>query len=289
MKFAFLFAGILVGLLTKSQNYIVPQHQELKKRPGYYYSYNSERKTCDWIGYTLTKEDVSGLHSPSIMFHKDSSETMCASETDYGNYSYTLGLMKPRSAARNSRVEMEQVHNMLNIVPMNLELSRGSWRILDNLIAGWAVIFDSVFVVTGTIFEQNPPELVGDAKVNVPDKFFKVVLVRNGLDLGAIGFVIPNKAESNNLHQYSMPVDSLENLTGYDFFSELPDYLEGDTESLFKAGIWKDLSASYKIKSSYIKEDQCVASQKSGERCKTKTECITLNCWKHGCDLKEQK
>lgn len=289
MKLILILFALCIGLPSESQNYIAPKNQELKQRSGYYYSYNDARKVCNWIGYYLTKEDVTGSEIPLVTFHKDSAETYCASENDYGNYSYTLGLMKPRSAARNSSSEMKEVHNMLNIVPMNLELSRGSWRILDNMIAGWAVIFDSLSVLAGPIFEQNPPELVGDAKVNVPDKFFKVVLVRNGLDLGAIAFVIPNNAEANNLNQYSMSVDSLERITGYNFFSELPDYLEGFTEEVFKAEMWKDLSASYKIKSSYVKEDQCVASQKSGERCKMVTDCITLNCWKHGCDLKEQK
>ena len=224
---------------------------------------------------------------PLRTFHKDSTEQLCATPKDYDRYGYEMGRLKPRSAARSNPSEMKEVHNMLNIAPMDMAFSKGAWRILDNMIAGWAVVFDSVFVVTGPIFEKVHPEMIGDSRVNVPDKFFKVVLVRNGLDLGAVGFVIPNKADANNLSQYSMPIDSVEAKTGYNFFAELPEYLEVFTEDKVVPEVWKDQSVSYKLKSSWVKESQCIAAEKSDERCTSQTKCVTQNCWKHGCDVKQ--
>ena len=289
VRTSFVLFFFLTSIIIKAQTFTFPKNEEVKQRAGYYYNFNNERKVSNWIGYTLTREDVVGTEPSLVIFHKDSSESKCAKGTDYGNHSFALGTLKPRSSARNSRLEMKAVHNMLNVVPMNRELCRGSWRILDNMIAGWAVIFDSLYVVTGPVFNAQDSRVVGDYKVNVPDKLFKVVLVKNGLDLGAIAFLIPNNETGNAINQYSMSVDSLESITGYDFFSELPEYLEVFIEEKVNIGMWKDLSVSYKIKSTRITEGRCIAAQKSGERCTMSTECITLNCWKHGCDLKQKK
>ena len=72
------------------------------------------------------------------------------------------------------------------------------------------------------------------------------------------------------------------------FFSELPDYLEYFVEESIDLNVWKDKSTSYMLKSKYVKQSRCVATEKSGKRCEVKTECVTQNCWKHGCDIKSK-
>lgn len=287
MKLLLLLSFISVSL--SAQKYTIPQNQDYRERSGFYYSYNQGRKVCNWIGYTISKDDVEGSKLPLRTFHKDSAELMCAEPKDYDRYGYAMGQLKPRGASRNSTSDMKEVHNMLNVAPMDMAFKKGAWRILDNMIAGWAVVFDSVFVVTGPIYESKHPEMIGQSRVNVPDKFFKVVLVRNGLDLGAIGFVLPNKSEANNLQQYSMPIDSVEAKTGYNFFGDLPEYLEVFTEESINPDMWKDGSVSYKLKASFVKTKQCVAAEKSDERCTSETDCVTQNCWKHGCDIQNSK
>jgi endonuclease G len=106
--------------------------------------------------------------------------------------------------------------------------------------------------------------------------------------LGAIGFVLTNKTGLKNLIKCSMSIDSVESITGFDFFSELPEYLETFVEESFDSDLWKDKSASYKVKSNYVTKSQCVAVEKSGKRCETETFCITKNCWKHGCDIRSK-
>ena len=179
MRYTILLLLLIVQI--KAGNYLVPQNQISEERSGYHYSFNQGTKVCNWVSYKVTADDVRGSEVPLRTFHKDSSTQLCASPEDYDRYGYAMGMLKPRSAARNSLKEMQEVHNMLNIAPMNVAFSKGAWRILDNMIAGWAVTFDSVFVVTGPIYERKHPEMIGESRVNVPDKFFKVVLVRNGM------------------------------------------------------------------------------------------------------------
>ena len=271
-----------------AQNYLIPRNQAYETRSGYNFSYNQGNKVCNWLSYTLTSDDVTGSEAPGKTFFKDSSIQVCPTEDMYDGYAYVKGQFKPNSASRNSSEEMNQAHNMLNVVPMDINLSKGYWRIMNNMISGWAITFDSVFVVKGPLYEKKQSEMIGGGKISVPDKFFIVVLVKNGLDLGAIGFILPNNNDSNSIQKCAMSIDSVEVKTGYDFFADLPEYLEVFVEEEINPDLWKDKSVSYNLKSSYVKSSQCVAVNKSGERCEMETTCVTQNCWKHGCDMKSK-
>ena len=284
-----LWAFFLISTFdVHAQNYLVPKNQAYETRSGFHFSYNQGSKVCNWLSYTITSDDVKGTEVYSKTYHKDSAIKVCPTEDMYEGYAYVKGQLKPSSASRNSPQEMFEVYNMINVAPMEINLSKGYWRIMNNMISGWAVTFDSVFVIKGPIFEKKKPETIGGGKVSVPDKFFIVVLVKNGLDLGAIGFILPNNNDSSSVQKCSMPVDSVEAITGYDFFSELPDYLEYFVEESIDPNVWKDKSTSYMLKSKYVKQSRCVATEKSGKRCEVKTECVTQNCWKHGCDIKSK-
>lgn len=274
--------------ISCSQDYRIPKGETPIYRDGYVLHFNEQKKVSDWVGYVVKGTDVKGSQTPEITFFKDPYIGSCPMDSDYENYGYSKAVLKPYVAARNSEKEMLALNNFLNVVPMDATLDKGVWRILENMEAGWSVMFDSVFVITGPIYKKERPIVIGDNKIHVPDQFFKVIMVYNGMDMGAIGFVIPNNEEANDVKKYSMPIDSVELLTGYDFFSELPDYLEFYMEEKIDAGVWKDQSMSYQLKAAYIQEDICVAQLPSGERCSIKTSCITQHCWKHGCDVKQE-
>ena len=283
----FLLVIFLLPVVVFSQDYRVPKGEEAEFRSGFAFKFNEGRKISDWIGYTVKRSDVQGLKVSSPLFYKDSIISSCPSPSDYSRYGYSQGTLKPPSAARNSTSKMKAINNYVNVAPMDLAFDKGVWRILENLISGWAVVFDSVHVVTGPVFENKEPEMIGDSKVNVPDAFFKVVMVYNGIDMASIGFIIPNKPEANSLKKYSMPVDSVEFKTGYDFFADLPDYLEFYMEEKIDPGVWKDKSMSFTLKSGSKDKKRCIASLRSDDRCEILTTCVTQHCWKHGCDVKE--
>lgn len=65
----------------------------------------------------------------------------------------------------------------------------------------------------------------------VPDRFFKVVLIYNRKSPIAMGFLFDNKAHHQALDKYMVSVDSVEKVTGMDFFSKLPDNVENRIEA----------------------------------------------------------
>ena len=53
-----------------------------------------------------------------------------------------------------------------------------------------------------------------------------------------IVFLIPNENSEKALQNYIVTVDSLENLTGIDFFPELPDSKENHLENSLNLSSW---------------------------------------------------
>ena len=47
-----------------------------------------------------------------------------------------------------------------------------------------------------------------------------------------MGFIFKNIARSQDIEKYMVTVDSVENVTGMDFFSKLPDNVENRIESI---------------------------------------------------------
>ena len=70
--------------------------------------------------------------------------------------------------------------------------------------------------------------------------FFKVILT--GLESGspkAIGFIYKNEVGNNKMDKYINSIDQVERITGYDFFSALPDDMEECIEQTYDLKDWK--------------------------------------------------
>ena len=74
--------------------------------------------------------------------------------------------------------------------------------------------------------------------MTVPKAFYKAVLApRKGGK--AIGFVIPNKPTKRPLKDFTVTIDDIEQQTGLDFFSALPDDKEKRIEGAYTLDAWK--------------------------------------------------
>lgn len=71
----------------------------------------------------------------------------------------------------------------------------------------------------------------------VPDAFFKVLLCLEGT-LKAIGFLYRNAPSSQSIIDCVCTVDSVEELTGFDFFYSLADDIEDIVESDANLAKW---------------------------------------------------
>lgn len=112
---------------------------------------------------------------------------------------------------------------MTNIIPQRPKVNREQWRDLEQFIANdLANRYGTVLVFAGPIISENMPKTRN--RVSVPSAMWMVVTVRrsNGEYITA-GFIIPQQAKNKDFRTYLVPVDTVEELTGLDFFPKLSD------------------------------------------------------------------
>ena len=146
------------------------------------------------------------------------------------------GHLCPAGDNKWGREAMEQSFLLTNMCPQNSSLNRGDWDKLENRCRGWANHYGEVFIVAGPIFYSQNYKTIGD-QVGVPDAFFKVVLCMTKKPQ-ALGFIFPNDGVHHKLPHYVYSVDEVEQITGIDFFYNLPDDIEDMVESQSNLSIW---------------------------------------------------
>ena len=94
----------------------------------------------------------------------------------------------------------------------------------------WAGKYDGVFVVTGGVL-KGKMRTIGNERVAVPNQFYKVLIDANSGNVKMIAFLMPHKKSDEPLYKFVVSVDSIEKLTGIDFFPQLEDALEDKLEA----------------------------------------------------------
>jgi endonuclease G len=75
-------------------------------------------------------------------------------------------------------------------------------------------------------------------KISIPNYYFKVILKYDSESSKCIAFLMPNEKCKLPLKSYVVSVDSVESLTGIDFFPYLPDIIETKIEALTDTVNW---------------------------------------------------
>lgn len=200
---------------------------------GYTVSYDADFKTPQWVAWQLTKEKAYGSEPRYDKFQPDPKVRGAkAYPKDYTNSGYDRGHMAPAGDMKWSHQAMVESFYMTNVCPQNRNLNRGDWKDLEEIEREWAVQYECVSIAAGPIYYAGQKPLrIGNNQVAVPDAFFKVLLVGYPKHPKAYGFIFENKAGSHPLSYYQLSVDEVEERTGMDFFSALPDDVENRIEA----------------------------------------------------------
>lgn len=220
-------AGMEIPRTVKERNEQVITHT------GYTVSYNNFYKTPNWVAWELTQFETTGEESRTDKFLPDPELPEPRVVTsDYSNSGYDRGHMAPAADMKWSKQAMKESFYMSNICPQNRKLNRDDWEDLEETCRRWAKKYGKAYIVCGPIYDTKSPKRIGKNGVAVPDRFFKVVLVYKEKEPIAMGFIFENKAHHQNLKNYMVSVDKVEEETGLDFFHQLPDNIENRIESI---------------------------------------------------------
>ena len=223
--------------------------EQILHRRGYTTSYNQTTKTPNWVAWHLTAAHTKGrINREQEVFTEDEdvAKGQRATDNDYYNSRYDRGHMCPAGDNKWDKLAMEQSFLFTNICPQRHNLNTGAWNDVELQCRAWAKRYGDLYIVCGPVLYDQQHRTIGRNRVVVPEAFFKVVLrkqSRSGSSdyYKAIGFLYENKEASRDMSRYVKSIDELEELTGLDFFSALPDNIEDKIERTADLRDWYPL------------------------------------------------
>jgi endonuclease G len=206
--------------------------------------YSNKRGNPLWVVYRLKPlpDNIVQLKRPSY-FSTDKRADNKVTHADYNKSGYDRGHMAPNyaiSALYGKQAQLE-TFVMTNITPQKPNLNRKLWQRLEEVeIKYFTQLAPTIWVTTGTVFDNRIDYLSTASHVEIPDAFYKIYAMQDGNKTYLLAFLMPQEVKGNEpLDYYLVTVDKIEELTGLDFFHELDDREENALEAALDPLPWK--------------------------------------------------
>lgn len=211
---------------------------QIKDYTGFTVNFNASNHTPNYVGWELLSGEINGNVPRDNRFWHDPDIDGCPDIPDYKRSGYDRGHLYPAADAKWSRRSMSDCFTFANMVPQAHSLNSGAWKTLEDKERLWVARDGRLIIIAGPIYTSKDSRRIGAIGVRVPSGFFKILLAPDVDTPRAIAFVYPNDYAPGNMQNYSMSVDEAEMLTGFDFFSLLPDDIESTIESTASFKEW---------------------------------------------------
>jgi endonuclease G, mitochondrial len=197
---------------------------------GFTLEYAEKFEQAKWVAYVLTKERASASIPRTDNFRPDPFvATGSAQLGDYKNSGFDRGHLFPAGDAWDTG-SMNDCFYLSNMSPQIHAFNAGIWEKLETQVRDWAFKMDSLFIVTAGVLRDGLPT-IGIDSVAIPEYFYKAILWKKGTDVSGIGFILKSENSSLPLKSFAITIDSVERMTGIDFYPQLPDSVEAAAES----------------------------------------------------------
>ncbi|GIU82336.1 MAG: DNA/RNA non-specific endonuclease [Acidobacteria bacterium] len=197
-------------------------------------SYSRSKMIPNWVAWRVTPSDLGDLEREDS-FRPDErlpSGFERVLPSDYTGSGFDRGHLCP-SADRTSHPEaMASTFLMTNIAPQTPDLNRGPWEKLESYLRSLVRRRNDVYVIAGNYGEKGKIK----RKITIPTNFWKIAVV---LPTGSspssinertriIAVDMPNVKgiKDDDWFTYRTTVRDIEQKTGYNFFSNLPQNLQ---------------------------------------------------------------
>lgn len=214
----------------------------------YSLEYNYASHHSRWVAFTfydktserLTKRTNAWSTDPYLLDYTDNAY-------DFRGSGYDRGHLVASADRLYSIQANEQTFFYSNMSPQVHSFNGGIWASLENKVQGWgalSAIRDTLYVAKGgTIAPHQVMGTIGENKIVIPKYYFMALLAKKGTTYKSIAFWFEHRAHPSpySLHDYALSVEELEELTGIDFFYNLPDGIERIVEKQNNPYDWPDL------------------------------------------------
>lgn len=202
--------------------------------------YDEEHEQARWTVYILEGKKLrEGRIRRTQDFRPDPKvSTRSAQLADYRRSGYDRGHLVPAGDFKWDSIGMSETFYLSNISPQIHEFNAGIWEEVESTVRAWARQKGRLVVYTGPLLDTIK-ERIGSSRVSVPRGYYKVVYHLDEKVSSAIGFLVPHAPSSKSPLSYIVTVDSVEKVTGIDFFPALPDGVEERIESRLELRLWE--------------------------------------------------
>ena len=196
----------------------------------YTFLWNENHMTADWVAYPLCRGNMgSGKRSNAFgtcPLLPENRQPLLIKGYRRGNGGwYSRGHQIPSGDRLSYKANVQTFYGV-NMTPQNEELNGGVWGSLENKVRSLARKCDTIYVVTGCLYEAYDGEYVldnADRKVAVPTGYFKALLMRKGDDFHACAYCFENRPYADGKLDRNMAtsVAELEERLGMKLFPNL--------------------------------------------------------------------
>ena len=166
---------------------------------------------------------------------------------------YARGHMLPSADRYNTWNTNAQTCYSTNIMAQDYDFNSASWGTLENKVRT-KVCADTLYVVVGTLFENNKTVSKNGRTISVPSHCFKMLLrtkngntkkniaeVKSADELMCIGFIFENNATGANtaLKDAATTVAEIERRSGFSFYRNLDPAIADKVKSQCNFSEWK--------------------------------------------------
>ncbi|SHF96073.1 endonuclease G [Flavobacterium fluvii] len=196
----------------------------------YTLSYSEKHEQAEWVAYELKKSYVRSNNFKRPYFIEDPKvKTGSADWRNYKKSGYDKGHLCPAGDMEFDLNAYNDTFFTSNISPQLHNFNGGVWNRLEQKVRYWATKYDGIYVITGGILQPSL-KTIGKEKVSIPNYFYKILLDNYNGQYRMIAFLVPSKNSDKPLYDFVVTVDSLEKMTGIDFFPKLEDKIENSLE-----------------------------------------------------------
>lgn len=222
----------------------------------YELEYDIHKYHSRWVAFRFdgdTRAKSNGRSDEPFADDPSLSSTYRIGSNGFGR-EYNRGHLCASADRLYSSTANEQTFYMTNMSPQLGSFNQGYWITLENLVQTLgrnATFSDTLYVVKGgTIRDAQIKEYVtrsNGKKVAVPKYYYMALLkVKNGgyssiafwMEHKEYGYDYKNKAPLSEIKKTTISVNQLEELTGIDFFPNLPDASEEKIENENQPSVW---------------------------------------------------
>lgn len=222
---------------TDLNNYLIIKDE-------YAHAHWDDYGTARWVSYHLEDDDIDTYTSTSNYFKVDPALPAAAYKPSHGDYTssgYDRGHLCASADRTESVTANSNTYYITNIIPQDPENNNGPWKGLETYLRDLVQNDNKeVYVIAGGWGSKGT---IASGNINVPAHVWKTALI---LDEGTndlsrvnsatriITVSIPNEAtvKYTEWEDYRISTDSLESLTGYNFYNHLSTTLQQTLEPI---------------------------------------------------------